>query len=70
MIISPDFIQKLRCPLSPKTSGLVLQDDRLLCESCQLEFKIKDGLPNMIPEEARLPAGCGSLKQLPCQRSQ
>ena len=68
MIISPDFVERLRCPLAPRLAGVKLQEDRLVCEHCELKFKIKDGLPNMIPEEAELPPGCGSLKMLPCQR--
>ena len=68
MIISPEFVEKLRCPLAPRLAGVKLQDDRLVCENCKLKFKIKDGLPNMIPEEAELPPGCGSLKMLPCQK--
>jgi uncharacterized protein YbaR (Trm112 family) len=68
MIVSPEFVEQLRCPLAPRLAGLTLRDDRLVCQHCELKFKIKDGLPNMIPEEAELPPGCGSLKQLPCQR--
>jgi uncharacterized protein YbaR (Trm112 family) len=66
-MISPDLLEKLRCPMDPRTL-LTLQEDRLICERCRLQFKIKDGFPVMIAEEAELPPGCESLDQLPCQR--
>ena len=68
-MISPDLLAILRCPLSPSTTRLLLQDSHLLCERCALRFKIKDGFPILVVEEAELPAGCESVAQLPCQQA-
>lgn len=67
-MISPDFLEILRCPMDPSHTRLTLQEDTLLCQRCQLKFRIKDGVPNLVVEEAELPPGCDSLGQLPCQR--
>jgi uncharacterized protein YbaR (Trm112 family) len=67
-MISPDLLEILRCPLDPSRTRLSLEADQLICERCRLQFKIKDGFPVLIVEEAELPPGCESLSQLPCQR--
>jgi uncharacterized protein len=66
-MISSDFLEILRCPLSPSRTRLVLHDGKLSCERCALRFAIKDGFPILVAEEAELPAGCESLSDLPCQ---
>jgi uncharacterized protein YbaR (Trm112 family) len=68
-MISPDFLEILRCPLDPSHTRLTLQDDRLVCQRCAVQFRIKDGFPVLIAEEAELPPGCASLDKLPCQRT-
>ena len=67
-MISPDLLEILRCPMDPSHTRLTLEGDRLICQRCALKFKIKDGFPVLIVEEAELPAGCDSLDVLPCQR--
>jgi uncharacterized protein YbaR (Trm112 family) len=67
-MINPDVLEILRCPMDPSRTRLILEQDRLVCERCRLVFKIKDGFPVLIVEEAELPQGCASLEQLPCQR--
>lgn len=67
-MISPELLDILRCPLDPSHTRLRLEENNLVCERCRLLFKIKDGFPVMIAEEAELPPGCASLSQLPCQR--
>jgi uncharacterized protein YbaR (Trm112 family) len=67
-MISPELLEILRCPLDPSRTRLLLKDNEFLCERCQLRFKIKDGFPVLVVEEAELPAGCESISQLPCQR--
>ena len=69
-MISQDLLDILRCPLSPKSTRLRLNNDHLECERCALCFKIKDGFPILVVEEADLPAGCASIDQLPCQREE
>jgi uncharacterized protein len=67
-MISQDLLDILRCPLSPSKTRLRLEEDRLVCERCALRFRIKDGFPVLVAEEAELPQGCDSLRSLPCQR--
>jgi uncharacterized protein YbaR (Trm112 family) len=67
-VIAADFLEILRCPLSPSRVRLRQQDDKLVCERCQLRFAIKDGFPILVAEEAELPPGCESLSELPCQK--
>ncbi len=67
-MISQDLLDILRCPLNPSKTRLRQEGDRLVCERCALRFRIKDGFPVLVAEEAELPAGCASLRELPCQR--
>ena len=67
-MISPELLEILRCPLDPSRTRLLLKEDQFICERCQLRFKIKDGFPVLVVEEAELPPGCESIGQLPCQR--
>ena len=67
-MISPDLLAILRCPMNPSRTRLLLEENRLVCERCALKFPIKDGFPVLVVEEAELPAGCESLRDLPCQR--
>ena len=66
-MIRSDLLEILRCPLDPRTR-LELDDDNLVCQRCRLRFKIKDGFPVLVVEEAILPPGCDSLARLPCQQ--
>jgi uncharacterized protein YbaR (Trm112 family) len=68
-MLSPEYIDCLRCPWDPlRQTHLTLEDERLVCRQCNLKFKIRDGFPVLIVEEAELPPGCDNLEQLPCHR--
>jgi uncharacterized protein YbaR (Trm112 family) len=67
-MISKELLDILRCPLDPSRTRLVLEGDHLNCERCGLRFKIRDGFPVLVAEEAILPPGCDSTSQLPCQK--
>ena len=67
-MIREDLIAILRCPLNPSQTKLILDGDHLRCERCALRFKIKDGFPVLVVEEAELPEGCHSLDDLPCRK--
>jgi uncharacterized protein len=67
-MVNPDLLKLLRCPMDPgRTVELRDETDSLVCARCALKFRIKDGFPNLVVEEAELPPGCATLKQLPCQ---
>ena len=68
-MISPELLEILRCPLDPaRQARLMDEQTHLLCARCGLKFAIRDGLPNMVVEEAELPPGIEGREQLPCQR--
>ena len=68
-MIDPQVLQWLRCPIDPKRNAALLDEEtHLTCSSCKARFRIRDGIPNLIADEAELPEGCASRKQLPCQK--
>jgi uncharacterized protein YbaR (Trm112 family) len=66
-MISPELMEILRCPMDPSRTRLIDEGDHLVCERCRLKFKVRDGIPALVADEAELPPGCQSLSQLPCQ---
>ena len=68
-MVTPELLEVLRCPMDPKREAkLVLDDTRLLCSRCRLQYRIREGFPSLLVEEATLPDGISSPGQLPCQR--
>ena len=60
--IDPDLLEMLRCPLTH--SRLRVEGDFLIAEVGGLAFPLRDGIPVMLLEEARLPKGVESLAAL------
>lgn len=54
-MIDQDLLQILACPLC-KTS-VALEGDRLVCGQCGRRYRIEDGIPIMLVDEAELPGG-------------
>ena len=52
----------LRCPMT--LSELRREDDELVAEVGGLRYPIRDGIPQMLVEEAKLPEGVKSLDAL------
>ncbi|MHC4841425.1 MAG: Trm112 family protein [Planctomycetota bacterium] len=48
--LRPEFMAMLRCPESK--APLVLKGDRLLCKESRKAYRITNGIPNLIIEEA------------------
>ncbi len=67
-MIREDLLAILHCPLKPSQTKLLLDGDHLRCERCSLRFKIRDGIPVLVVEEAELPPGCAVLDDLPCKK--
>src|SRR6266480_3107133 len=57
--IDPELLEILRCPLT--RSRLHQEGDFLISEVGGLAYPVRDGIPVMLVEEARLPAGIASL---------
>ena len=49
--IDPKLMEVLVCPVSKKP--LVQKGDELICKESKLASPIRDGIPIMLPEEAR-----------------
>ena len=49
--IDPKLMEILVCPVSKKV--LVQEGDELVCYESGLAYQIRDGIPIMLPEEAR-----------------
>lgn len=60
--LDADLLEILRCPLT--RSRLRQEGDWLIAETGGLRYPIRDGIPVMLIEEAKLPAGVGSLEEL------
>lgn len=59
--IDPQLLDILRCPLT--RSRLKHEGDFLVAEVGGLSYPVRDGIPVMLIEEARLPAGVASLDE-------
>lgn len=62
MPIDLELLDILRCPLTH--SKLRPEGDFLIAEVGGLAYPVRDGIPVMLMEEAKLPAGVGSLEEL------
>jgi uncharacterized protein YbaR (Trm112 family) len=60
--IDPELLDMLRCPLT--RSRLHQEGDWLVAEVGGLAYPVRDGLPVMLMEEAKLPEGTASLADL------
>jgi uncharacterized protein YbaR (Trm112 family) len=66
-MINEQLLELLVCPLGK--AALRREGDTLVCTRCGPKFSIRDDIPNMLIEEAELPAGAGALADLECVRS-
>ena len=63
--IDPGLLEILRCPLT--RSRLRQEGDWLVAEVGGLSYPVREGLPVMLVEEAKLPAGVATLADLKSQ---
>jgi uncharacterized protein YbaR (Trm112 family) len=61
-----EMLNQLVCSLGK--AELRKAGSSLICTRCGPRFEIKDGIPNMLIEEADLPEECTSLADLDCVR--
>ena len=59
--LDPELVNLLRCPLT--RSKLSLEGDELVAETGGLRYPVRDGIPVMLIEEAKLPAPFKSLEE-------
>ena len=60
--LDPVLLETLRCPLT--LSRLRQEGDFLIAEVGGLAYPVRDGIPVMLIEEAKLPPGVASLDDL------
>ena len=51
--MNKELLESLVCPVSGGNLVYDFELDELRCEKSQLAYPVKDGIPIMIPEEAR-----------------
>ncbi len=52
-MIDSDLLQILACPLCESRPPLRLEGDRLICDLCHHWFPIQDGIPHLLPQDAK-----------------
>ena len=60
--VDPELLELLRCPLT--RSRVHQEGEFLVAEVGGLAYPVRDGIPVMLVEEAKLPAGVSSLEEL------
>jgi uncharacterized protein YbaR (Trm112 family) len=63
-MLNEELLTLLVCPMGK--APLRREADMLICTRCGTRFAIKDEIPDMLIEDAELPAGCASLADLEC----
>ena len=63
-LLPKDLLDLLVCPIGKKP--LRVEGDLLVCTECGAGFRVTDGIPNMLIEEAVLPEGIRDAKELRC----
>jgi len=53
MEASPKLLEMLVCPISKETLRYDKEKQELISDKASLAYQIKDGIPIMIPDEAR-----------------
>jgi hypothetical protein len=53
MGLSPDLLKILACPKCKQSIRYNEETDTLDCEQCRLRYRIDEGIPVMLEEEAR-----------------
>ena len=59
--LDPQILEILRCPLTK--SKLRQEGDWLIAETGGLSYPVRDGIPVMLPEEAKLPPSIATLDE-------
>lgn len=52
-MLNPDYLKKLRCPVSKKPLRYDAQKQELISDEAQLAYPIRDGIPILLKEQAR-----------------
>ena len=48
--LAPELLEVLRCPCC--RGELAVEPEALRCDSCRLRYAVRDGIPDMVAEDA------------------
>ncbi len=51
--VDPKLLEILVCPVSKETLRYDAENQELISDKAKLAYPIRDGIPNMLPDEAR-----------------
>jgi uncharacterized protein len=54
MMIDKELLSVLACPVCG--SGVILEDEKIVCARCNRRYPVRDGVPVMLIDEAETPA--------------
>lgn len=66
-MLTEEQLKRLACPMGK--TPLRDEGDHLVCIECGTRFEVRNDIPNMLIDEAKLPEGCATLADLPCVKS-
>ncbi len=67
-MIDEKYLEILRCPIDPaREARLVMDDVKVICARCRVQFRSREGFLSLVVEEVVLPEGCAKIDQLPCR---
>jgi uncharacterized protein YbaR (Trm112 family) len=52
MVLSPDLLEILVCPVCKGDLEYLAERQRLICHACRLAYRIEEDIPIMLPDEA------------------
>ncbi len=52
MSLKPELLDILACPACKGDLDYDRENEKLICQSCRLRFKVEDDIPNMLVDEA------------------
>ncbi|MBL8087208.1 MAG: Trm112 family protein [Chthonomonas sp.] len=50
--MEPDFLELLACPRCATRPALELRSDLLVCTECGCGYRVVNGIPHLLPEDA------------------
>ncbi len=65
-MMDAELLKILRCPLGK--AELRLEGETLVCTKCGVVFFIKDDIPVLLMDEAKLPDRVKDISELKCQK--
>jgi len=52
MELEKELLAILACPICKEKLSYNKEEEKLICKKCRLKFRIEDGIPILLPEEA------------------